>query len=1140
MRPLTIPKVLNKPYVLATLVALIVVVVIGVYFFNSNTEGFFVYPVTTSRINLEESGKRRYNEYADTQDITRVGVIPSGAAGDPIINSLLGTPSYAASKDAKNLSAPNFNDELQYKSPPENSILLARVKKCESVKNWDCTVLNDPEFAKFCGICTSKGENHIGEAHVGGLYLDPEYRKQMEEDAAARGEQPKFGPTVGTCKGEFVTSRPYCDIQKDRFDISLAQNFNSPAATEKGAYCVNSTGNTFVYIGNREGQASNYALKKKPVTFTARLRFAVTHPSEATIRVTRSADGRVMPGAFIPNTNTYVVDLPDAKENDQYNINIQYPEFAPVTYTEEQKKRVNDLVNPKRASLVRAMYGPVTNDFTKDDPRATDVTQYVKDKFRLTDCSRTNIAVSNDGLGGDPTPGIFKQARLVYSDNGVDFAYALGNEGSNTQAQNTPSFQTLCPPSTPPIDAEKAVCEINNDQTPSGNIFTQGRNQNYPGSGNAWCVKEAPKVERGIVGIWESIGSAPRTVPLDLSVLQINGFNVGEEGPPKYGTIRNSRTFARTVPPSKVMGIPDYLFWFWARDSKLAVCDFAVVVPATFRDTTVQADNALCPTGPIVSTPEAAARLQAGACSKPVNGAPQGPGTYTVDCIKSLFLSSGCKREGKAFPNSNEKYLAATTDSVSQAKLDVDTIIQNMNERYTIATTGNNSSGQRMEQESYGQANMDCFGKFITNPCDTAFATTGPHTPDCLDYLFRNSGKSNPQIGPTYVGQFNRSSGTDRTPQTPIMYCQRAGTLSPIGADGKPNFDAIATANSYGSVQNVREFYRQVHFDANYNGDITTQKIALNQCYGVGVQSKAPVCKGTKARFVRVRPTLDFGDNWIQIPQLQVFNVFDVNVALRKPTRATSTWANGADGATSDKAVDGQARNRPHPGEFHAGSNNASNTWWQVDLGKTEEIAYIVYFNRADCCQHRSRGMRVQLLDENEVVIKEKKLTGAMVDTIMFSNAKPSALLRPNAEIQFVPGRFSGGAAIIVPGGEIMVRTKADTTAFKQAAAFVAVQGNSGLPGTFSFKHKFSNAFLRIQGFRVRAAPDDGTVAFKNETTFKVTESIAGNPGEVSYESVSTPGSYLAVAENMGVYVSPATSINQQKLCSWRLATSSI
>ena len=184
--------------------------------------------------------------------------------------------------------------------------------------------------------------------------------------------------------------------------------------------------------------------------------------------------------------------------------------------------------------------------------------------------------------------------------------------------------------------------------------------------------------------------------------------------------------------------------------------------------------------------------------------------------------------------------------------------------------------------------------------------------------------------------------------------------------------------------------------------------------------------------------------------------------------------------------------------------------------------------------------MRVQLLDENEVVLKEKKLTGAMVDTLMFSNAKPTALLRQNTELQFVPGKYSGAALSVVAGGEVLIKTRQSSTAFKQSAAFIAVAGNSGLPGTFSFKHKFSNGYLRVQGFRVRVAPDDGTVAFKNESSFKVADSVASMPGEVSYESVANTGSYLAVSENMGVYVSPASSSIQQKACSWRLAASTV
>jgi hypothetical protein len=1141
MKLLAIPKVLGKPYVLLS-IALVLAVLVATYFFvkNTKTEGFQI--VTKERKDLEESAKRRYNNWSETQDPMKEGVVPTGQQGDSILAGLLRTPSYAANSLAKNLSGLNYNDPLPYSAPPDNPELMARIRMCEKVTSWDCEKLSDPAFMQYCGVCSVNGEDHKGKPHVGGLYLDPHMKTQIEQTARSNNTVPKYTPTAGKCGGEFLLTRPLCDVQKDRYEVSQAQNFNNLAASTKGALCVNSPNNRYVYIGKRGEKDTGYALQGKPVKFTARLRFAVTHPGElASITVLRDSDGTSYQGGFISQTNVYICDMPNTQENDTFTLTVNYNTAAAHAWTSDEVARITALVNPPQAQLVQAAYGPVTGDVTKDDPRAVDVTQSLKSRYQMTDCSKTVVRVSNDAFGsGDPTPGIGKQARLVYSNDGQNFAYAIGFEGGNTAAVQTDNYNALCPPKATPADAEKAVCEISADQTPSGNVYTRGNNNNYPGAGGAWCVSPLPGKRRGIVGQWESIGSAPRIVPLDISVLQINGQNVPQQGPMKLGTLKGSKYFSSFVTPAKAVGIAGYLFWFWAQNPSAANVSFKIVCPATFVDTTVVADTPLCPMGPLVSTAEAAARLQAGACEKPVNGQSQAPGTYTSDCIKSLFLSSGCIRQGAGFPNTTDKMNAIAKDPITKVALDVDTINDNLNELYVTATTGKNSDGLQVSSKSLSDASLQCFNKIITSPCDTPMKNTGPQSIDCLDYLFRNAGKDNSSIGQTYPGQYDRSSGTGRTTDTPIMFCQRAGTMSPIGADGKPNMDAIATANNYGSVARIRDFYRQIHYDANYSSESGKQKGALNQCYGVGVKATAPPCKGVKARYVRIRPTIEFADAFIQISQIQVFTVDDKEVAKGMPTTATSTYGNGQFGTTADKAVDGTANTRAWPSIYCSDSVNVNTTYWQVDLKSTQEISYVIYYNRQDGSQFRAKGMRVQLVDDNNVVVKEKKLSGAISETVLFSNAKPSNLLKAGTVIQFVPSRTPSSVLAITAGNEMTVQPKVNTSTFLQSAAFVATTGNAGVPGSFSFKHKFSDNYLRVQGFRVRAAPDDGSSAFKSETTFKVKDSITGNPGEVSYESVANPGSYLAVAENGGAYISAATSVAEQKVCAWRIVKSPV
>ena len=1127
----TIQKMLGSSRLMIILLVLIIITFVYFHFFHNKIhEGF--YPVTNERINFErETGKRRYNDYSDTVDPEKAGVIPNGAEGDILLNKLLLTPDYEGSKNTETSGGLTFVNELKYKAPPLNSDILERILLCERLQTWNCESLSDPKFKQYCGICTSNGQDHLGNKHIGGLYIDPEVKaKAMSE--VKNGEKYVVEPTAGTCSGEFITERPYCDVQKDRYECSTVQGFEDKIGQSKCALCANSPGgNQYVYVGSRGNEDVNYKLYGNPTQFKIRLRFAVTHPSEATIVVTRSEDNKVFNGSFIIGTNTYIVDLPNASENERYNIKIRYPEYKDHQFTSEEATRIKNMSTPRYAPLQNAFYGPVIdgdNGFLKDDPRAIDVTDTIK-SLNIKDCSRTKIPVGVDTIGKDPTPGVEKQLRLVYSNDSIEFAYAYGQDGSQTSSVDTKSFDTLCSPPISKSLAEKQVCENDIDGNFIPNrIYSGGNNTGYFGtSSKIQCVQTIKPTARGIVGVWESVGKVPRTVPLDISVVRVNGYDVGDEGVRTLGTLKGSSIFKKLVTPSLAVNIPQNLFWFWAKQSTLTNCDFTVQVPATLRDPSVAEDLKLCPTGPLIVTKEAATNLGQGACEKLVNGKPQGPGNYSDDCIRSLFLSLGCSVEGKAYPNTREKVMSFTVDSLTKSDNSIDTITDNITNLHTVATTGKNTDGLVVEQSSYVKATLDCFGTTITNPCDTAFKDSGPQKPDCLDYLFRNAGKDNQSIGQTYPGMYNRSSGTDRIDKAPIMYCQRTGSLSPYGADGKINDDAVSQANSYGSVQAIREFYRQVHADANFNQDSVKQQNALMKCYGVGVVSKKSICKGIFARYVAIRPSYK-SDNIIQISQLEVYDVNGNNVSAKQPTKSSIPY----EPTQSASAVDGRAAVREFPDLFSSQNDNTldkSQTYWMVDLGKSTEVSYVMYYNRVSY-SNRAIGMRLQLLDENKILVKQKTFSGGLIETVLFSDVKPSGLLRTGTKVSFSPGRFSGSKLSITAGGEVLIRRQ---NAGGEDTSFIALAGNAPVPGSFSFKHASSERYIRVQGFRIRVADDDGTNAFKSETTFVVSDSLAGNPGEVSYESVSTPGNYLCVSDNMGVYLTKVNSPIDKRNCSW-------
>jgi len=847
----SIMKILTRFEVMLIILAIFVIgITISIYRNNKNVEGFS-YPLNEESINAGETSKSRYNSFSDTQGLIS-SIVPNGKRGDKMLKDVLGGPSYEGKSSSDSMASLTNLNELEYRTAPEQSELLGKIKMCEAVASWDCTALSNPDFARNCGICTNDGEDHTGAKHIGGLYIDPKMKEDERVAAEKERRKPNYKPLFGVCKGKFLVNRPTCDIEKDRDECSKAVDFNNQNAVQKCGLCV--ANNKMVYIGNRGGIETNYSLVAKPVPFKTGLKIAVTDTANVTVGVYKRVingnhwDGwyytfdLIPGGGFIPNTNVYYIII-DGYENDELYIRVQYPDFAPVIWTDTDKNKIESLVNPKRAPLVRAMYGPNIGDYQKDDPRAKDVTEYLKSKFNMNDCKNTAVSITNDGLGGDPTPGYGKQLRLVYGSNGTDFAYAYGTEYGTSQPVNDDKFNDLCPTGIPVTDAKKQVCETDNDgKTIKGRIYTQGNNGSYYGAGNAECVNKIDNIPRGITGVWESLGRVSRTVPLDISVTEVNEAPVSSLGPEKLGTVMGSKEFKNKVPLSAVPGIPKYLFWFWSKDHFAPYVQFKVVIPSTMRDPTLEEDISLCPIGPIASTSEAVTRLNAGSCSQLVNGQPQGPGNYSDKCIQQLFLGSGCTVKGTGYPSDSQKKTKYTTNGTTGDNLETDDIKNNLDDLYKIATTGTNSNNDTMAEKTVEKAALECLGEIRIDPCASSTSATGPHTAQCLDYLFRSAGANNKNIGPTYQGMMNRSSGTATNINKPIMYCQRVGSMSPITEKGKLNNDAIAIANSKGGVNAVKEFYRKIHYDANFNSVVATQKIALKQCYGIGVTPKPPVC----------------------------------------------------------------------------------------------------------------------------------------------------------------------------------------------------------------------------------------------------------------------------------------------------------
>jgi hypothetical protein len=92
----------------------------------------------------------------------------------------------------------------------------------------------------------------------------------------------------------------------------------------------------------------------------------------------------------------------------------------------------------------------------------------------------------------------------------------------------------------------------------------------------------------------------------------------------------------------------------------------------------------------------------------------------------------------------------------------------------------------------------------------------------------------------------------------------------------------------------------------------------------------------------------------IQISQVAVYSN-GVNVALHKPTSSYADYS----GSKPSTAVDGALTPRAYPHIYH--SQNSKDEFWCVDLEDEFHIEKVVYYNRAECCAERSKGMIFEL-----------------------------------------------------------------------------------------------------------------------------------------------------------------------------------
>ena len=147
-----------------------------------------------------------------------------------------------------------------------------------------------------------------------------------------------------------------------------------------------------------------------------------------------------------------------------------------------------------------------------------------------------------------------------------------------------------------------------------------------------------------------------------------------------------------------------------------------------------------------------------------------------------------------------------------------------------------------------------------------------------------------------------------------------------------------------------------------------------------GEQIRPPVQEGRDAELASLQ---------LQISQLAVYPMDNQgkNIAQGKPTSSKDVYQDNRYGSSPDKAVDGDLKVKSFPSIYHSACHK--DPWWQVDLQGVHNIAKIVYYNRADCCQWRARPLKLQFMDVNKKVLwtGEEFGSSASEQTFAFGDA---------------------------------------------------------------------------------------------------------------------------------------------------------
>jgi len=394
--------------------------------------------------------------------------------------------------------------------------------------------------------------------------------------------------------------------------------------------------------------------------------------------------------------------------------------------------------------------------------------------------------------------------------------------------------------------------------------------------------------------------------------------------------------------------------------------------------------------------------MSAFATDQPCYAKGTGPGRYNDACLRQRILDAGCTNAGDLYTNPSS---LNTKEGVAQSISQIYTALKGI------------ASQDMVDPE----ATKLCSGRQIQTPCDPFIlrqgtlkfgdairgtnATLQQQAGQCLSFLYHNKGANEqtnpPRVGPTYTGL---SSYKNDQKVIKNIYCLPDGALNPdTNPSGKDTLIRIADTgykNKVG-VEAIKLYLSDqlalaTDVSRNANSDID-RKAAIDNCFGPNLSTLPAAVTGTPtiianpcgvvAQYVRVLPSQRVSDAFIEISQLVVIDKTGTNVAPGKSTAGTTASypSHGFGTHNASFAIDGQIFAKAQ--NFYISQTAGGSAQFLLNLGQPTDITKIIYITRGDSggrLNYRKNGIRLQLLDANQNVVKETILNAAQREDISY------------------------------------------------------------------------------------------------------------------------------------------------------------